>query len=107
MRSGESKLDKLYEEASQTYAAALGRLARGYEADDDKRRDLVQEIHLALWRSFQHYEGRCSMRTWVYRVAHNTAASHVIRQRRASTSLVTLEELEKLPDAAAHQFEAE
>lgn len=40
------------------------------------------------------------MRTWIYRVAHNVAASHVIRQRRRRIdTLVGLEELENLPDA--------
>jgi RNA polymerase sigma-70 factor (ECF subfamily) len=37
------------------------------------------------------------MRTWVYRVAHNVAASHVLRERRIFSSLVTLEDLETLP----------
>ena len=36
--------------------------------DSDKRRDLFQEIHFAIWRSFAGYDGRCSLRTWVYRV---------------------------------------
>jgi RNA polymerase sigma-70 factor (ECF subfamily) len=45
----------------------------------------------------ERYDGRCSLRTWVYRVAHHVAASHVIRERRLST-LLTLEELESLPD---------
>jgi RNA polymerase sigma-70 factor (ECF subfamily) len=91
--------DDLYQEAAATYGAALDRLARVYEADPDKRRDLGQEIHLALWRSFAGWNGRCSLRTWVYRVAHNAATSHVIRQRRANAqTLVSLEELEQLPD---------
>jgi RNA polymerase sigma-70 factor, ECF subfamily len=91
--------DDLYQEAAATYGAALDRLARAYEADPDKRRDLGQEIHLALWRSFVGWNGRCSLRTWVYRVAHNAATSHVIRQRRAKArTLVSLEELEQLPD---------
>jgi RNA polymerase sigma-70 factor (ECF subfamily) len=58
----------------------------------------LQEIHLALWRSFAHFEGRCSVRTWVYRVAHNMATSHVIRQRRTNSRvLLSLEEIESLP----------
>ncbi len=90
--------DDLYQEAAATYGAALARLARAYEADSDKRRDLSQEIHLALWRSFEGWNGRCSLRTWVYRVAHNAATSHVIRQRRArAPTLVSLEELNDLP----------
>ena len=91
--------DELYREVADTYGAALERLARAYEADAEVRRDLLQDIHIALWRSFEGFDGRCSLRTWVYRVAHNTAASHVIRQRRKkSETLVGLEELEKLPD---------
>ena len=56
--------ERLYEEAAATFGAALGRLARAYEADPEKRRDLLQEIHLALWRSFEGFDGRCSLRTW-------------------------------------------
>jgi RNA polymerase sigma-70 factor (ECF subfamily) len=78
--------DELYQKAAEIYQAALERLARAYEADADVRRDLLQDIHIALWRSFEGFDGRCSLRTWVYRVAHNTAASHVIRQRRKSVS---------------------
>jgi RNA polymerase sigma-70 factor, ECF subfamily len=87
----------LYQQAAAEYGAALARLARGYEADADKQRDLLQEIHLALWRSFEGFDGLCSLRTWVYRVAHNAATSHVIRQRRARPDvLVSLDEVEAL-----------
>ena len=80
------------------FGSSLDRLARAYEADPEKRRDLSQDIHFQLWRSFQRYDGRCSLRTWVYRVAHHVATSHVIRERRIFSSLVTLEELETFPD---------
>jgi RNA polymerase sigma-70 factor (ECF subfamily) len=89
--------DDLYEHAVVEYGAALSRLARGYEADSEKRRDLLQEIHLALWRSFEAFDGRCSLRTWVYRVAHNTGVSWVIRQKRAGPPMVSLEELDATP----------
>lgn len=87
--------DELYEQAAAAFGPALARLVRAYEADPDKRRDLTQEIHLALWRSFIGWREQCSLRTWVYRVAHNTATSHVLRQRRTNAhTLVSLEELE-------------
>ena len=96
--------DALYQEAAATFGRALERLARTYEADPDKRRDLSQEIHLALWRSFAGWKGQCSLRTWVYRVAHNVAASHVIQQRRAKAQVLTsIEELEHLPDPSVNR----
>ena len=98
--------DGLYEQATAEFGNALGRLVRAYEADPDKQRDLFQEIHMALWCSFKVYQSRCSLRTWVYRVAHNAAAGHVIRQRRARSAdfaaLLTLDEVEAVPDPSDH-----
>jgi RNA polymerase sigma-70 factor (ECF subfamily) len=100
--------DGRYRAAAAEYGAALERLARAYEADPDWRRDLVQDIHLALWRSFAGWDERCSLRTWVYRVAHNAATSHVMRQRRRNAhELVSLEELEAAPDGVNAEEAAE
>lgn len=67
----------------------------GYEADPDKRLDLLQEIHVALWRSFKTFENRCSLRTWIYCIAHNTAVAYIARQRRANPKdLISLEDLD-------------
>ena len=95
----EAREDALYADVADQYGAAIARLARGYERDAEKCRDLLQEIHLEVWRSFRTFDARCSLRTWVYRVAHNVAASHVLRERRRFSSLLSLEELEQLPEA--------
>jgi RNA polymerase sigma-70 factor, ECF subfamily len=90
-----SAQDERYQAAVAEFGPALERLAQAYEANPDIRRDLLQDIHLAIWRSFGTFDRKCSLRTWVYRIAHNTAASHVnraIRFRRHA--IVTLEELE-------------
>ena len=96
----------MYQEAAAGYGGALDRLASAYEANPEERRDLLQDIHLGLWRSFSAFDGRCSLRTWLYRVAHNIATSHVIRQKRKNSVLVTLETIEAMPGdadgAAAH-----
>ena len=89
--------DRLYEQTVEGYGSALDRLARAYEYDSEARRDLLQEIHLQLWLSFANFDQRCSLRTWVYRVAHNVATSHVVRQSRIRKKLVSIEELENEP----------
>ena len=66
--------------------AALVRLARRYDGPDDWQ-DLLQDIHLQLWRSFQGYAGRAQLGTWVYRVALNTAFSHCRKPRRVHQPL--------------------
>lgn len=99
MSDGASRQDALYAEAAAEYGAPLERLARAYEPDVDRRLDLLQEIHTALWRSFASFDGRCSLRTRVYRVAHNVATSQVIRRRGKAPTLVGLEELDSMPEA--------
>src|SRR5665213_830079 len=94
--------DRLFTRATSDYGAALERLARAYEANDADRQDLLQEIYVALWRSFTGFDERCSVRTWVYRVAHNVAASHVDRQaRRRRQEFISLEEFANRADEAA------
>ncbi len=73
----------------------LDRLAAGYEADPEKRHDLRQDIHFQLWRSFEVFDDRCSLKTWTFRVAHNTAVSYVNRERRKNAPFVGLEEIER------------
>ena len=48
--------------------------------------------------ALNRYDARCSLRTWIYRVAHNVAASHVARDRRAkSRHLMSIETID-VPD---------
>jgi RNA polymerase sigma-70 factor (ECF subfamily) len=92
--SAKSGQEEYWRQAADEYGAALERLAWAYEADPDRRRDLLQEIHLALWRSFENFDARCSLRTWIYRVAHNVATSHVTRKKRNAPVFLTLEDIE-------------
>ncbi len=71
--------------------AALARLARRYAARDDWQ-DLLQEMHLQLWRSFAGFDGRAQLSTWVYRVALNTALSHRRKPRRDHAPLEEIHE---------------
>jgi RNA polymerase sigma-70 factor (ECF subfamily) len=91
--------DRLYEEAVAAFGEALIRLARAYEAQSDRRDDLLQEIHIALWRSLASFTGQCSLRTWVYRVAHNRAISLSIRTRDRRARLLALDDID--PPAVA------
>src|SRR3974390_1733369 len=87
-----ARREDLYEEAVRSHGSALDRLVRAYEADPEARRDLLQDVHLALWRSLESFDERCSLRTWTFRVAHNVSTSHVARDRRAkSHSLVNID----------------
>ncbi|UXA18302.1 sigma-70 family RNA polymerase sigma factor [Mycobacterium sp. SMC-4] len=45
--------------------------------------DLVQETYLRAWKSYANFEGKSSIRTWLYRIATNTCLTALDgRQRR-------------------------
>jgi RNA polymerase sigma-70 factor (ECF subfamily) len=87
--------DEWYATAIHSFGRALDRLAAGYEADPEKRHDLRQDIHFQLWRSFEIFDGRCSLKTWTFRIAHNVAVSHVNRERKVNARFASLEEIEQ------------
>ena len=76
--------DALYQEATRRHGRDIARFVAGYERDPPRRQELLQEVHLALWQSLAAFRGQCSLRTWVYRIAHNTGASHIQRDRRVA-----------------------
>ena len=77
----------------------MARLAAAYELDRSLRQDLLQDIHVALWRSLATFRNQWSLRTWVYRVAHNAAADFVRRHKRLRRELLmSVEDLEALPE---------
>ena len=75
--------DSLFQQAIDAYGADIARFVAGYEAQPAKRQELLQEVHLSLWQSFAGFRGQCSLRTWVYRIAHNVGVTHVQRSVRA------------------------
>jgi len=97
--------DERYRQAAAAFGGAIDRLVRAYEREADRQPDLRQEIHLALWRSFRGFESRCSLRTWVYRVAHNVASSYIVREKRMNREAWTpIEDLDQ--GAAPAVFDA-
>ncbi len=56
-----------------------------YCTDFDDRKDLEQEIIIHLWNSFQNYDSKYKMSTWIYRIALNVSVSFYRRDKNRKT----------------------
>ena len=93
----EAAQHRLYHQAGEQFAPAIARLSKAMERDPERARDLEQDIHCELFRSFARFDGDCSLKTWVYRVSHNVAAEHRLRASR-NPKPVSLDEIDALPE---------
>ena len=85
--AGESRDDRCIR-LLQEHDRALRRMAASYERDPSRRQDLVQEIWLAVWQALPRFRNECSERTFVFRIAHNRAVSHIDHWQRRQTDLL-------------------
>lgn len=100
-RSRRRELERLFDEVLSEHGASLRRVARSYEADPDGAEDLLQEICLALWRALPRFRAESSLRTFVFRIAHNRGLSHGWRESRLPDAAETPELIDQRPGPEA------
>jgi RNA polymerase sigma-70 factor (ECF subfamily) len=66
-----------------TYHASMVRLALFYVASDAVAEEVVQETWLAVIRGLERFEGRSSLKTWIFRILTNHAKERGQREGRS------------------------
>ncbi|GAB3998218.1 sigma-70 family RNA polymerase sigma factor [Spirosoma daeguense] len=61
------------------------KVANVYCENAENRKDLIQEIMVQLWLSFDRYDNQFRHSTWIYRIALNTAISFYRKDHRRKT----------------------
>ena len=64
------------------YSASLRRLALAFVPNDAVAEEVVQETWLAVLTGLARFEGRSSVKTWIFKIQANRAKTRAIRERR-------------------------
>ena len=65
------------------------KIANSYCKNDEYRNDLVQEIIIQLWKSFENYNEQYGHSTWMYRISLNVAISFYRKRRKNLSTQLT------------------
>jgi RNA polymerase sigma-70 factor (ECF subfamily) len=66
------------------YQAPLLRLAGTFVRDKAVAEEVVQETWLAVLRGIDRFEGRSSLKTWIFQILANRARTRAVRERRSA-----------------------
>jgi RNA polymerase sigma-70 factor (ECF subfamily) len=65
------------------FGPSMLRLARLYVSSRAVAEEVVQETWVGVLRGIERFEGRSSLKTWIYRILTNTAKTRGIREGRS------------------------
>jgi RNA polymerase sigma-70 factor, ECF subfamily len=72
-----------FAELVERYHPSLLRLAMSYVATKEQAEDAVQETWLGVLNGIDGFEGRSSLKTWIFRILVNRAKTKGVRERRS------------------------
>jgi RNA polymerase sigma-70 factor (ECF subfamily) len=70
------------------HAPSMLRVARGYVPSREIAEEVVQETWIALLKGIGNFEGRSSLRTWLFAVIINIAEARGVRERRDADAAI-------------------
>lgn len=85
------KQEKIFKQWLGEHKNLIFRLVKTYSSSPEDQDDLFQQILLQLWSSIPGFQGNAAHKTWVYRVALNTALvwkRSQIRKRKRRRKLI-------------------
>jgi RNA polymerase sigma-70 factor (ECF subfamily) len=79
LRSGD---EAVFGQLLNSWSGSMLHLARAFVATRASAEEVVQDTWLAVIQGIDDFEGRSSVRTWVYRILINTAKKRGLRESR-------------------------
>jgi RNA polymerase sigma-70 factor (ECF subfamily) len=87
LRNGD---DAAFAQLVDQHTPSMLRVARGYVPTREIAEEVVQETWIALIKGINNFEGRSSLRTWLFAVMINIAKARGVRERRDADTAIAV-----------------
>src|SRR5205085_953999 len=91
--------EEAFRELVREYQPSLVRVARIYVSNQAAAEDVAAETWLGVLKGLDRFEGRSSLRTWIFRILTNIAKTRAVRDGR-TLPFSALQEPGRVPEAA-------
>src|SRR5438270_13234586 len=75
--------ESVFAQLVDDYSPGLMRMAQMFVRDRAVAEEVVQDTWIAVLRGIDRFEGRASLKTWIYRILINTAKTRGKREARS------------------------
>ncbi len=80
--------ESVFADLVDRHTPSMLRVARGYVPSHEIAEEVVQETWIALLKGIGKFEGRSSLRTWLFTVMINIAKARGVRERRDADTAI-------------------
>ncbi len=74
--------EQAFDQLVRAWSPRMLRLARGFVSTDASAQEVVQDTWLVVIRGLAGFEGRSSLRTWIFRILVNIAKTRGVKEQR-------------------------
>jgi RNA polymerase sigma-70 factor (ECF subfamily) len=101
----QSEKSAIFLSVIETHKGIIYKVANAYCLHAEDRKDLIQEIIVQLWKSFDRYNDQYKYTTWMYRISLNVAISFYRKEnsRKKWTDTLSDNILDLVDENAIHE----
>lgn len=100
-------LDQKFIDVIKENEGLIFKISTIYTNTTESREDLFQEIVYQLWKSFNSYNGKSKISTWMYQVALNTAIFYLKKDHKIVNTVPLDLDTHRIPDNLDKTLEEE
>lgn len=93
----QNQLNQTFEELIEANKGRIYRICRIYAVNPIEPEDLFQEVVYQIWKSYESFEGKSAINTWIYKIALNVCIRFKEKLNKRNDKTIRLNAIHVIP----------